>query len=53
MLAALADGMTNADIGDLLQVREATVKAHVSRIRTELGVSNRVQAAMVARDLTA
>ncbi|MFC8829964.1 response regulator [Streptomyces sp. NPDC057137] len=51
VLTALADGMTNADIGDLLQLRESTVKAHVSRILTELGVSNRVQAAMVARDL--
>ncbi|MFE5667623.1 response regulator [Streptomyces niveus] len=51
VLATLADGMTNADIGELLQLRESTVKAHVSRILTELGVSNRVQAAMVARDL--
>ncbi|MCT2590157.1 response regulator transcription factor [Streptomyces sp. N2-109] len=51
VLAALADGMTNADIGRLLHLRESTVKAHVSRILTELGVTNRVQAAMAARDL--
>ncbi len=31
-------------------MRESTVKAHVSRILTALDVSNRVQAALVARD---
>jgi DNA-binding NarL/FixJ family response regulator len=51
VLDAMAEGMTNADIGKLLQLRESTVKAYVSRILTELGVANRVQAAMVARDL--
>jgi DNA-binding NarL/FixJ family response regulator len=51
VLDALAEGMTNAEIGGLLRLRESTVKAHVSRILTELGVGNRVQAAMVARDL--
>ncbi len=53
VLEALAEGMTNADIGKLLKLRESTVKAYVSRILTELRVDNRVQAAMVARDLTA
>lgn len=53
VLDALAEGMTNADIGKLLKLRESTVKAYVSRILTELGVDNRVQAAMVARDLAA
>ncbi|MDQ0946306.1 DNA-binding NarL/FixJ family response regulator [Streptomyces phaeochromogenes] len=47
----LADGLANADIGALLGLRESTVKAYVSRILTELGVTNRVQAAMVAHDL--
>ncbi|MDO0930314.1 response regulator transcription factor [Streptomyces sp. DG2A-72] len=51
VLDALAEGMTNADIGKVLRLRESTVKAHVSRILTELGVANRVQAAMAARDL--
>ncbi len=31
-------------------MREATVKAHVSRILEALHVTNRVQAALVARD---
>jgi DNA-binding NarL/FixJ family response regulator len=51
ILDALADGLTNADIGALLGLRESTVKTYVSRILTELGVTNRVQAAIVARDL--
>ncbi|GAA2139813.1 response regulator transcription factor [Streptomyces synnematoformans] len=51
VLSAVADGMTNAEIGALLRLRESTVKAHVSRILAELGVANRVQAALVARDL--
>ncbi|WP_419999682.1 response regulator [Streptomyces boninensis] len=51
VLERVADGLTNAEIGKQLRLRESTVKAHVSRILTELGVSNRVQAAIVARDL--
>jgi DNA-binding NarL/FixJ family response regulator len=51
VLDALAEGMTNAETGGLLRLRKSTVKAHVSRILTELGVGNRVRAAMVARDL--
>lgn len=51
VLAALADGLTNAEIGRLLRLRESTVKAHVSRIFDQLGVTNRVQAALLRRDL--
>jgi DNA-binding NarL/FixJ family response regulator len=51
VLAALADGLTNAEIGRLLRLRESTVKAHVSRIFNQLGVTNRVQAALLRRDL--
>ncbi|QKW06737.1 response regulator transcription factor [Streptomyces sp. NA04227] len=50
VLAALADGLTNAEIATLLRLRESTVKAHVSRVLAELGVTNRVQAALLARD---
>ncbi|MFJ1792132.1 response regulator [Kitasatospora griseola] len=50
VLALLAEGRANADIGERLAMRESTVKAHVSRILTALGVSNRVQAALLARD---
>ncbi|MFD5318069.1 response regulator [Streptomyces sp. NPDC127098] len=50
VLSLLADGATNADIASRLGMRESTVKAHVSRILIGLGVSNRVQAALLARD---
>ncbi|MCO8303269.1 response regulator transcription factor [Streptomyces sp. RKCA744] len=50
VLALLAHGETNADIAARLAMRESTVKAHVSRILTGLGVTNRVQAALLARD---
>jgi DNA-binding NarL/FixJ family response regulator len=50
VLALLARGDTNADIAARLTMRESTVKAHVSRILTALDVSNRVQAALMARD---
>ncbi len=46
----LAQGATNADIATRLGMRESTVKAHVSRILTALEVTNRVQAALAARD---
>ena len=41
---------TNADIARHLVMKESTVKAHVSRILTALEVTNRVQAALLARD---
>ncbi|MFE4018940.1 response regulator [Streptomyces sp. NPDC059101] len=50
VLALLAQGDTNADIAARLGMRESTVKAHVSRILAALDVSNRVQAALLARD---
>ncbi|MGC0380205.1 response regulator [Streptomyces sp. SAI-129] len=50
VLALLARGDTNAEIATALGMRESTVKAHVSRILTALEVTNRVQAALLARD---
>ncbi|MFF7991350.1 response regulator [Kitasatospora xanthocidica] len=50
VLRELADGLSNAEIAGVLGMRESTVKAHVSRILTGLGVGNRVQAALLARD---
>ena len=50
VLALLARGCTNADIATDLGMRESTVKAHVSRILTALEVTNRLQAALLARD---
>jgi DNA-binding NarL/FixJ family response regulator len=50
VLTLLAHGDTNADIATRLAMRESTVKAHVSRVLTALEVTNRVQAALLARD---
>ncbi|MGW8849804.1 response regulator [Streptomyces xiamenensis] len=50
VLTRLANGDTNADIAARLSMQESTVKAHVSRILTTLDVTNRVQAALLARD---
>ena len=50
VLVAVAQGMSNAEAGRTLGMREATVKAHVSRILAKLDMSNRVQAAILAHD---
>jgi DNA-binding NarL/FixJ family response regulator len=50
VLVAVAQGRSNAEAGRSLGMREATVKAHVSRILAKLGMSNRVQAAILAHD---
>ncbi|MDT0329444.1 response regulator transcription factor [Nocardiopsis lambiniae] len=50
VLIAVAQGMSNAEAGRALGMREATVKAHVSRVLAKLGMSNRVQAAILAHD---
>ncbi|MFF4409553.1 response regulator [Streptomyces sp. NPDC001262] len=50
VLELLAQGRSNADIAAALFTSEATVKMHVSRVLAKLGVDNRVQAALLARD---
>ena len=47
---AVGLGASNADIAASLFMSEATVKAHVSRLLTKLGVSNRVQVAILVHD---
>jgi len=49
VLALVAQGMSNAEIGRRLYLSTATVKDHVSAILSKLAVSNRVQAAVIAR----
>jgi DNA-binding NarL/FixJ family response regulator len=48
VLALLASGCDNAEIGDMLFVSRSTVKNHVSRLLEKLEVDNRVQAAAYA-----
>jgi DNA-binding NarL/FixJ family response regulator len=50
VVVAVAQGLSNAEIGNRLYMSEATVKAHVSRVLAKLGMSNRVQAAILAHD---
>jgi DNA-binding NarL/FixJ family response regulator len=50
VVVAVAQGLSNAQIGRRLFMSEATVKAHVSRVLAKLGLSNRVQAAILAHD---
>jgi DNA-binding NarL/FixJ family response regulator len=50
VVVAVAQGLSNAEIGRRLFMSEATVKAHVSSILAKLGMTNRVQAAILAHD---
>lgn len=47
---AIGEGRSNAEISASLYLSVATVKAYVTRLFTKLGVTNRVQIAMVVHD---
>jgi DNA-binding NarL/FixJ family response regulator len=50
VLALLGTGMANKAIARRLGISEATVKAHLTRIFRQIGVTDRTQAAIWARD---
>jgi DNA-binding NarL/FixJ family response regulator len=50
---AIGKGKANADIAAELYMSVATVKAHVSRLLSKLGVENRVQIALLVQDADA
>ena len=51
VLDVLATGATNKAIAERLFISEKTVAVHVSNVMAKLGVTNRTEAAAVARDL--
>lgn len=50
VLAWVAEGKTNAEIGLILEARPRTVAKHLERIFQKLGVESRTAAARVALD---
>ena len=51
VLELLVTGLSNRAIGEQLKVAEATVKAHLTRVYAALGVSDRMSAALRARQM--
>jgi DNA-binding NarL/FixJ family response regulator len=49
ILSLLGEGLTNKEIARRIDLHEKTVKGHLTKIMEKLRVSNRVQAALVAR----
>jgi DNA-binding NarL/FixJ family response regulator len=54
VMALVAEGLGNKAIARQLGIREQTVKNHLARLMSKLGLSNRVQVGLIASkyDLT-
>ena len=51
MLEHIAKGMTNSEIAEVMGISLKTVKFHVTNTLAKTGAKNRVQLALLARDL--
>lgn len=50
VLGYVMQGLTNNEIADILMITHHTVKAHVASIIRKLGVRNRLDASMLAKE---
>ena len=50
VLTLMADGLSNTDIAERLQISDKTVRNHASNLFDKLGVWSRTQAIVFARD---
>ena len=50
VLALMAEGLSNTDIAERLNISEKTVRNHASNLFDKLGVWSRAQAIVFARD---
>ena len=50
MFAAVAQGLSNTEIGDRIFASESTVKTHVGAILRKLGLRDRVQIVVFAHE---
>jgi DNA-binding NarL/FixJ family response regulator len=50
IVALVAEGLSNAEVGHRVHMSEATIKTYVSRVLAKLGCRNRVEAALLVRD---
>ena len=51
VLRGLAQGQSNQEIAETLNIEKTTVRSHISNILDKLGVENRTQAALYAVEM--